>query len=234
MWPTLRALINPYCHLCGELRSFVCDKLPLCQGCHEDLPWIDARCFCCGLPLERDATECGECLQTRPHFNQAAIPWSYEFPVANLITGFKHQQRHDHGALLADLMGDFLLRHYYRMPWPQVLIPVPLHHSRRQQRGFNQALEIAQRLGRYLHLPVLDDLLVRNRDTGSQQGLDRKQRQANLRDAFCCSGNTGFKRVAIIDDVVTTGSTVNSIALELQKQGIEDIHVWALARTPKN
>lgn len=232
MLDTLRRLINPHCTICGEIRPFVSPQARLCTACREDLNWIAQPCLRCGLPMHSLADECGECLTLQPCFQHSAIPWAYEFPVSGLVRAFKHQGRDNFGRLLAIVMVDYLREHYRQRPWPQALLPIPLHPRREQKRGFNQAAEIAALLARQLNLPLLDDLIVRTRDTDSQQGLNRQQRKRNLNRAFTAIQDTGFRRVAIIDDVVTTGSTVDAVAEQLRLLGVRDIHVWAFARTP--
>lgn len=233
----LRALINPHCEICGELHPFIHHQLRICQGCRDDLSWICSCCQCCGMPLNVDAKRCGACLKQKPNYHHTAIPWRYEFPVAALIRAYKHQGQSSYGRLLSDLLAEFLKQHYANQHgadcrWPQALLPVPLHRNRERQRGFNQAAEIAGHLAQQLNLPLLDELIIRQRDTASQQGLNRKQRKQNLKHAFHAIQATGFRRIAIVDDVVTTGATADAVAERLQQLGVSDIHVWAFARTP--
>jgi ComF family protein len=109
-------------------------------------------------------------------------------------------------------------------------MPVPLSCERFRQRGYNQALEIARRIEGHLQIPLCTDALVRTRDTAEQAGLNRKERRKNLRNAFAVEGHALPRHVAVIDDVVTTGSTANEIARILRKAGVRRVQVWAIAR----
>jgi ComF family protein len=117
-------------------------------------------------------------------------------------------------------------------PRPQVLLPVPLHASRLRTRGYNQALEIARVVGRELFLPIDHASCIRSAATPPQAGLDERARHRNIRGAFLVPGLLPWRHVAILDDVVTTGSTVAELSRVLRKAGVRRIQVWAVARTP--
>jgi len=117
-------------------------------------------------------------------------------------------------------------------PWPQVLIPVPLHPSRLGERGYNQALEIARVLARELALPIDNHVCERVAATAPQAGLDEHARRRNIRGAFAVRGPFHWSHVVILDDVVTTGSTVAELARVLRGAGARRVEVWAAARTP--
>ncbi|MEM7563514.1 MAG: ComF family protein [Pseudomonadota bacterium] len=114
---------------------------------------------------------------------------------------------------------------------PEVLLPVPLHHSRLVDRGFNQAAEIATTWSRIFDIRLDETALARNRATPSQSGLDAKQRRQNLKQAFSYSTHLKYRHVAIVDDVVTTGATAEAITALLHDAGVEYVEIWALART---
>lgn len=113
---------------------------------------------------------------------------------------------------------------------PEVLIPVPLHHSRLIERGYNQADEIARLWSQSLGLEVDRDALCRDRATPRQSGLSAPQRANNVRNAFSYSPKREYRHVAIVDDIVTTGSTIDEITRLLHRYGVEFVEVWALAR----
>jgi ComF family protein len=117
-------------------------------------------------------------------------------------------------------------------PLPEVLVPVPLHRARLAERGYNQALEIARVLGQVLALPVDHGCCERILATLPQAGLDEGSRRRNIRGAFSARSHLGWRHLAILDDVVTTGSTVEELARVLYRAGAERIAVWAVARTP--
>jgi ComF family protein len=117
-------------------------------------------------------------------------------------------------------------------PLPDLILPVPLHRQRLRVRGFNQSLEIARPIGRHFGIPVTSRLCRRVRATPAQTGLDRKTRRKNLRQAFQLNGGVQGQAIALLDDVVTTGSTVTELARLLKRSGASRVDVWAVARTP--
>ena len=158
----------------------------------------------------------------------------YQFPWNDLITAFKFHGQPELAAPLAQCMADALRAS--QCPQPQALLPVPLAAPRLAQRGYNQAWELARRLGRSLHLPAWHDLLSRPVDTAHQSGLNRQERQHNLRSAFLVEPRQRSRlkglHVALVDDVMTTGATVAAAAAELLRAGAGRVDVWVLARTP--
>jgi ComF family protein len=120
-----------------------------------------------------------------------------------------------------------------RVPLPDALIPVPLGARRFRSRGFNQAIELARHLRKLTGVKVRSDLVIRVRETAEQAALPRDERRKNVRGAFALSQPLPYTHVAILDDVVTTGSTVNEIANVLRQAGAEKIQVWAIARAGK-
>lgn len=214
----------------------------LCRGCEADLPWIRAGCRSCGLPLPDDADQlhCGECLATTSPFTVAIIPFLYEAPSSHLITRFKYHQHLLAGNTLGDLLArelrdHYLLcggnRHHTAELMPELILPVPLHWTRWLWRGYNQSQLLAQQVSQSLGIPVNNRMLKRIRRTPSQQGLSRAARLKNLQHAFLLQEPLEVKRVALLDDVVTTGATTIEIARLLKQHGAAEVHLWALART---
>lgn len=221
-----------HCTLCGLGTP---GRLTLCQGCRVDLPWIECSCVTCGLPLPAAAEQfqCGECLVGASVFSCAVTPFFYQKPIDTMITAFKHRHGLAQGRLLAQLLSDEIRDHYIDIELPEVIIPVALHWWRFMWRGYNQSAELGKQLSEQLGIPCQTDLLKRIRRTPSQQGLSREQRLRNLNGAFQLSRNISFRRVALLDDVVTTGSTANAIGELLLQQGVREVHLWAVARTPQ-
>jgi ComF family protein len=114
---------------------------------------------------------------------------------------------------------------------PECIIPVPLHKQRLTERGFNQAQELAQQVATHFKIPLEHSLCQRKKATPYQSGLSAKERKQNLKNAFSITREHSYKHVAIFDDVVTTGTTVNELAKQLKRSGVEIIEVWAIART---
>ncbi|MBB4818454.1 ComF family protein [Pseudomonas alcaligenes] len=225
---------SPTCALCGARATG--SSLPICPGCEGDLPWLDGCCSVCALPLPAHGLVCGECLKRPPAFDAAHIAWRYDFPVDSLITRFKHQAQWPLGRLLAELLANHLQRAQAAgEPRPDALLAVPLAARRQRQRGFNQAQMLAHWLGRQLRLPVHDDWLLRALDTPAQQGLDAATRKRNLRGAFQLARHAAPSglHLALVDDVLTTGTTAQYLAQLLKRAGAARVDIYCLARTPK-
>jgi ComF family protein len=150
----------------------------------------------------------------------------------HLIQLLKFQGQLAAATLLGNLLQEMLTQR--TAPLPEALLPVPLHPKRLAERGFNQALEIARVVSKPLAIPIIARTVQRHRPTPPQVSLNAKARRSNVRGAFRRQQLIQAKHVAIIDDVITTGSTVTEIAGVLKKAGVEEIEVWALARTPVN
>lgn len=205
----------------------------LCAPCRADLPDNRLHCEVCALPLafSGPARRCGECLTQPPPFTRSLIPWRYQFPVDRMIGRYKyHGQRKFARPLLADF-SDYLERDLIVSERPELLIPAPMHWRRRWQRGFNQSQDIAEYLGGHLKIPVGSQTVRRGRQVRAQRGLNRATRLTNLNEVFeVCRPIPA--RIAIVDDVVTTGATTRALAGALTDAGARDIQIWALARTP--
>ena len=223
-------LLPPRCVLCGQPSGSVC----ICTPCRTDLPWLGPHCLRCGLPLgsPRDKI-CGACIQSTPPFFRTVCPLRYEFPVNRLVQAFKFKRQLAAGRVLSHLICEHVS--IGNLSRPDTLIPVPLHHWRLLSRGFNQAYELSTYAGRILDIPVVAGALRRRRKTLAQSGLSRKQRRKNLKGAFYWhgSGKPGA-HVALIDDVMTTGTTVTECARVLRRAGAKRVDVWVAARALHN
>jgi ComF family protein len=186
------------------------------------------------MPLS-DLT-CSQCTINPPAFDEVICAWLYDFPIDTLVTRFKHQGKWPMGRLMADLFGEFLRYRFNEgLARPDFLLPVPMANKRLRQRGYNQAVMLAAWLGPSLQLPVNERLLRRVKETPAQQGLDAKARRRNLLDAFklLTPQDVTGKHIALVDDVLTTGSTADVIAKMLRRAGARQVDVYCLARTPK-
>lgn len=230
-------MVPHYCILCDQSCPAGTSNIDLCAGCHEDLPTLPAiHCNICALPLSASETSnCGDCLKKPPSFNKLVAGWLYQHPVDELISQFKYQHKPSHGKVLATLLALDIKLHYGHQPLPQLLIPTPLHWRRRWQRGFNQSELLARPLSKQLDIPISRSL-IRQLHTPKQQGQSAQQRKQSLRYAFKVKQKSALQglTVAIIDDVVTTTATAEAMSRCLLKAGAAEVHIWCLARTPKN
>ncbi|MGC3981211.1 MAG: ComF family protein [Steroidobacteraceae bacterium] len=210
------------------------DDWDLCGACQAQLPVNVHACTRCGLPLSDTQSEliCGSCLKRPPAYQAAYCAYKYAYPIEHLIRKMKYAGALAHARVLGDLLACHL-RTQHCGAWPDCLIPVPLHRTRFQQRGYNQVVELGRFLAQSLEIEMRTDLVERIRHTPEQAGLSRKVRRKNLRRAFAATNVALPKHVALLDDVVTTGSTVNELAITLRKAGIESIEVWSLARVAR-
>ena len=223
-------LYSPTCVLCGAPGSH---GLDLCVGCMGELPTNEDSCNRCALPLpaERPSnTPCGACQRHPPPFAVCHAAFRYDDPIPALVGGAKFRARLNLARLLGQCMAIALRERNAEMP--DIILPVPLHGSRLRERGYNQALEIARVVGRELAIPVDVHSCARVLATSPQAGLEQKERRRNVRGAFCVLHRLGADHVAILDDVVTTGSTVSELTMVLRKSGVKQVDVWAVARTP--
>ena len=194
-----------------------------CPDCWLELPWNVTRCRICALPMTVENRICGRCLQQPPAFDNTWAPLRYAFPVAHLVKALKFRaQLHAARSLAALISGN-------GRPDVDALIAVPLHPRRMRERGYNQAGQIAEQLGRAWQLPVLHQQLQRRTETTPQVGLKLKARQKNVRDAFIVRGSLP-RSVGLVDDVMTTGATVNECSRTLRQAGVCAVSVIAAAR----
>ncbi len=226
MQALLNALVPHRCALCGARADAV-----LCPACRAELPRNHHPCPRCALPLAAPQAHCPDCSgQVRPYV-RAVSPLRYRQPVAWLVTRLKFDgQLRLAEALAAPLLEVLTQR---EAPLPEVVVPVPLHPQRLRQRGFNQAMEIARPLARRLGL-VLDGTACRRlRPTTAQTGLDAAGRRRNVAGAFAVSPRLAGRSVALVDDVMTTGSTVHAVADALCRAGVAQVEVWTAARAER-
>lgn len=145
--------------------------------------------------------------------------------------GLKFGKKLAYGRVMGELLTDQVEERWYQnLVLPEAVIPVPLHHLRLRKRGFNQALELLWPLHKKTGIPVLADACVRIKKTSPQSQLDQSRRKRNLNSAFKVVKPIPFEHVALMDDVVTTGSTVNALTHVLKEAGVTTIDVWCMCR----
>ncbi len=218
------ALWPPRCLVCGESGH---GGLDLCPPCATGLPLNAPACPRCALPLPAQAEACGHCLRRPPPQHGTRAVFVYRTPLDRLLPRVKFHADLACARLLATLMA----REMATADRPQALVPVPLHRARLRQRGFDQALELARPLSRLLAVPLRTDALQRVRATQAQTRLDAAARRRNLRGAFAV-GPALPAHVALVDDVMTTGATVEAATRVLLRAGVERVDVWVCARVP--
>lgn len=205
----------------------------LCPACLAGLPRNRNPCQRCALPLPLLRTGlCGRCLHQNPAHQSAFVPFLYRFPVDTMITRYKYGADRTLGFALAEAwLADFHApQTASHDALPQLLIPCPISQEQLLWRGFNQSAELAFQLGRDLGIPVAP-LLKRTGHQPRQATLDRQQRLRNLNGAFHCQQKPP-ERVALVDDVITTGATAQAMSKALQRAGARHVQIWAMARTP--
>ncbi|OIQ86089.1 orotate phosphoribosyltransferase [mine drainage metagenome] len=211
------------CLLCGDRAA----TMALCDSCHADLPWHDGpACPVCGLPGASTET-CGACLKQAPAFDATRAVLDFRFPVDALLRHYKY------GAFLpvAKLMGSLVAERLRDEPRPDLVIPMPLHPSRLQERGFNQATEIARVACAKMRIPLELHACSRTRPTPPQAGQPLHARRKNLRGAFSCQMDMSGQRVVLLDDVMTTGASLDELARCIKRSGAARVACWVVART---
>lgn len=197
----------------------------LCGPCHADLPWLSsAHCPQCALPTI-DGKLCGKCLSHPPRFDAIAAAFVYEWPLAPLI----HQYKYGGNLALARLFAHALASRITGKV--DLIIPLPLAPQRLAERGFNQALEIARIVSGLKRIELAAHACRRVRQSVPQASLPWNERAGNIRRAFVCDRDLTGLTVAIVDDVMTTGATLNEISRNLRKAGAREVQGWVVART---
>jgi len=200
----------------------------LCEACARELPPAAPACPRCAHAGSGDA-ECGACLADPPQFDATRAAFAYAFPVDALIQALKYGGQ----LALAGLFAQELYRIVGRARGIDLIVPLPLHPARLAGRGFNQAAEIGKVLSRLSGIAMDTARARRVRDTAPQTALPWRERAANMRQAFACEQDLSGLSVAVVDDVMTTGSTLDAFARALKKGGAARVENWVVARTAR-
>lgn len=216
----LHALLEQDCILCAAPSG----DGPFCTGCAGDMPALGEACPRCAGPAPGGAV-CGQCLADPPSFDATVALWRYGFPVDRLVLALKYGGR----LALARAFGTALAGRVAGRAVDAV-VPMPLAPPRLRARGFNQAMEIARALARATGAIVAADRAARVRDTPPQADLPHAARVANVRGAFACTGPVVGQSLAIVDDVMTTGASLDELAAALKRAGAARVECWVVAR----
>lgn len=213
------------CLLCAG----VSDGDIVCSACANDLPLLPKPgCPCCALPMPSGEI-CGRCLKKPPHFDAVQAVFAYDFPLDKLIQSFKYSHRLALGAYFGRQLSTL------ERVEADLIIPLPLHAERLRERGFNQALELARPLSRAWGIPIDATSCSRTRNTTAQALLPWRQRVKNIRGAFHCSTDLTGQRIVLIDDVMTSGASLNECARTLKLHGALEVTALIVARAlPKS
>ena len=217
----LDSLLPQDCYACGAAAG----RDLLCPACLRQLPLLAPdRCPQCALPSPH-GQRCGACLRDEPHYDATLARWAYEFPVREMVQALKYQARLALAPWLARGVADL------KPHDADCVIALPLHPARLSERGFNQSVEIARLLARQWGLPLLLDACVKDRLVEPQARLPWKARRKNIRGAFRCVTDLGGRRIVVVDDVMTTGATLDEFAKTLKQRGAAHVTNVVIART---
>lgn len=231
-WQSVADFLLPrQCCGCGErlieLRQLVCDTCSMSIA-----PLLQPICVKCGCPDARIKTEniCANCPPGKTWFARARGVAAFSGVAQVVVARLKYHRRIEYAALMAEAIGESYAKD--NGGGADVVVPVPLHSSRRRERGFNQSALIARHFAEFHGIPVTEKALLRIKPTPSQTRMKKRQRRENVSGAFSCRrpAEIAGRRVLLIDDVYTTGSTVNECAKVLMEAGAESVQVLSYAR----
>lgn len=205
----------PVCH--GIIRG----RGSACASCRKQLPYIrEPKCKKCGKDIDRPEDEyCRDCQRFFHGFDKGAAVFAYNDLMRHSISMFKYHNRREYADFYAEEMQEHCSC-LLKQARPDVILPIPLHRQKKRQRGFNQTELVAKKLGRRIQVPVDTEYLIRKEKTTPQKELTRVQRKENLRKAFALSGKKReYSRVLLIDDIYTTGATMDAVSEILKENG---------------
>lgn len=218
----LSSVFQQNCFLCS---AKVSGEISICQGCLTELPLAPSPCCLqCGASANNQI--CGHCLTSKPYYDDTHALFSYAYPIDAVIQHYKYHNAlylsHTLATLLQEVMVDADI---------DTIIPMPLHPSRIKERGFNQSLEIAKVIAKNRNINLDNVSCTRIKDTPPQASLTPKDRVKNMKGAFDCKTSFTDTHIALIDDVMTTGSSLNELAKTLKAAGASKISCYVVART---
>lgn len=224
----LDLLYPPRCPICDKV---ILPKDNICPACRKKIhTTAEPVCMKCGKPLSNERKEyCFNCGKRNYNFTQGKALWIYEKEVKMSVYRFKYQNKREYGKVYAS---EIVKRYggWIENKKIQAIIPIPLHRNRKRKRGYNQAEVLAKEIGRILDLPVDTKLLIRVRDTKPQKMLDDAERKNNLKKAFKITENiVQLNHILLIDDIYTTGSTLDAAASALKAAGVRHVYTCCIS-----
>lgn len=226
----LKKLIQGRCFICYQPLQLI--HHGICSFCSTFIPNMPDSCRYCGLvTLNHD--RCYRCQNIHPPWQRLIAVSSYDEPLRWLINRMKFNGHTELGYALSRLLLLKWLseRRAHGLAKPQLVLPVPLYRLRQWRRGFNQSALLAKPLAHWLNAKYSETLLVRKERRDEQKKLSAELRKSNLKEVFCCTGKVAGKRILLVDDIVTTGSTIHEICNILKMQNPQEIQVICLCRT---
>jgi ComF family protein len=220
-------LFKQNCLLCASPEA---NSHAVCRACLNDLPWHPkTACPQCGL--ESDGNICGSCLSNPPDFDATHAVFLYSFPIDAMMVRYKYGNMLNLGNTFAQFLAEKTTLDALNHNHVDLIIPMPMHPARIRERGFNQAHEIAKILTKNYKEKLDFKSVERIKLTPPQASLPLKERVKNIKGAFKVNGDLSGKRIAIVDDVMTTGASLNELAKTLKKVGAVNVECWVIART---
>lgn len=213
-------------------RCAICDSILTgkqhlsCSGCYQRLSFISQPCcYCCGKPLESEEQEyCGDCVKYPKSFSANRSLILYDEIASASLARFKFHNRREYAAFY----GEEMVKYWGAVivEWEvDAIVPVPVHHRKKRMRGYNQAELIADEIGKRMNIPVLTDCLVREVYTHAQKELNNVERLKNLEKAFhFCHNGVKLKKVILVDDIYTTGATMEACSRVLRAGGVNTVY----------
>lgn len=209
---------------------------PLCEACADSMrPRKGGYCSRCGLIFADESlppAPCADCLKTPPPWDSLTFVTVYQSELRHGMLRFKFHGALEQGAVLGELLAVRCLENREAIGTPDAVIPVPLHRGRLHERGYNQTLELARPVAAALGVPLMQHLLRRTAATPHQIGLSKEQRNRNLQGAFAADATARGKSVLLVDDIMTTGATIQAAVQCLRADGADAVHVAVVGRTP--
>ena len=223
---SLRVLYPQTCYFCGKLSG-----IPMCKECEKKIVYIrEPRCKTCGKPIRYEEKEyCEDCTKRKFHYEQGRSLWLHKGPVAWSVYQFKYHNRRVYGEFYAQELWR-LYEKWIKEKGIDLIVPVPLHWRRRKNRGYNQAEIVARFLSKYSGIPINSRVVKRIRYTKRQKNLNDKERKQNLNGAFKIKESwKPVTKLLLIDDIYTTGNTIDEIAKNLKAKGVQKVYFLAIS-----